>query len=100
MEGTTHGCGVKLWKEDDQGFSVKEGKFLAGEYIGPVLTCSADASHSTAVEADYAAALARSLQVSLDAHSCCCSRPASLWCGRRTITGVQPVWQLPMQPIA
>ena len=63
MRGTMHGCGVKLWKEQDGQMQAVEGKWLGDEYVGTIMPCSTNDATEAAVEADVAAFHARSFRV-------------------------------------
>jgi len=59
--GLIHGCGVQLRRGQQQGqFDVREGKFFADGFCGPIMECSAEASQTAALEADVAARMANS----------------------------------------
>ncbi|GAX75889.1 hypothetical protein CEUSTIGMA_g3332.t1 [Chlamydomonas eustigma] len=65
QQGMMHGCGVQLKRAEDGTFSQLHGKFFADDYVGPIMSCTAESASEAATEADVAAALARSLRTDM-----------------------------------
>ncbi len=51
---------------------TQAGRFFGDEYVGPVGSCSSAAAHEAALEADVAAARARSFEVCKGTRVACC----------------------------
>mmetsp|Transcript_14478 Transcript_14478/g.36637 ORF Transcript_14478/g.36637 Transcript_14478/m.36637 type:complete len:231 (-) Transcript_14478:145-837(-) len=64
-----HGCGVKLVPGSEKGGSgitPQEGEWVDDHFVGDMLVCSKYTSRKRAMEADFAAASARALQLEHD----------------------------------
>ncbi|GIL69468.1 hypothetical protein Vretifemale_394 [Volvox reticuliferus] len=58
-DGRMQGCGVLIWKDEQDAIQAKAGKFFRDDFVGPVPGCSTEAAHEAALEADVAAGRAR-----------------------------------------
>ena len=58
-----HGCGVKLTPRS-RAIEPKEGEWIEDAYVGQAMSCSKFLSRKKAMDADFAAASARTLEVS------------------------------------
>mmetsp|Transcript_6965 Transcript_6965/g.12782 ORF Transcript_6965/g.12782 Transcript_6965/m.12782 type:complete len:223 (-) Transcript_6965:136-804(-) len=58
-----HGCGVKLVPKASGGIVPMEGEWMEDGYVGDIMTCSKYLSRKKAMDADFAAASARALEL-------------------------------------
>lgn len=62
-ENNMHGCGVKLVPKASGGIVPLEGEWMEDGYVGDIMTCSKYLSRKKAMDADFAAASARALEL-------------------------------------